>query len=398
MGRSKSRKKAGAPGGKNKGTSRKVCAGVPSPLLEAALGGDLDTVSAGLSGQAEAAALIDILSRDPDPPVNLIQRVAGLFPDKQVEKAFKRALFVLKKRGICVDGIEPPGEVTAEKVPSFSRTEPAEAHVGPFDADWFRPVLMMIPRPGQGVDLAIGIISDAEGIGEFHFGPRSRKEARSIREMFSEKAQGLVPTSADHAAALFEEAYMRHGKTGRPVPAGFLEARSRIHQAAGPGDGFSGLRQRKSSPPITFEMAARLLSHPLMAPWRLSPADAGPFADAYEKVNSSPLILSEAQKRDRVISLVKPHFEAVFSSESIGRFVRRLEETAYLFAGLGEDEYSKLCAAALSSLEEPAGGFMNNPLLSLLIERSLSGDAAREASPGVQSGRAKGNDRPLILL
>lgn len=397
MGRSNSRKKTAKPGGKDKGTSLKVSAGIPSLLMEAALSGDLDTVSAELSGPAEAAALIDILSRAPEPPVNLMQRVAGLFPDKRVEKAFKRALFVLKKKGIRVDEIEPPGEVTAEKVHSFSRTEQTEAHVGPFDAEWFRPVLMMIPRPSQGVDLVIGIISDEEGIGEFHFGPRSRKEARGIREMFSEKAQGLVPASAAHAAALFEEAYMRHGKTGRPVPPGFLEARSRMRQAAGPGDGFSGPRQEKSSSPITVEMAAKLLSHPLMAPWRLSASDAGPFADAFEKVKSSPLILSEAQKRDRVMSLVKPHFEAVFSSESIGRFVRRLEETAYLFAGRGEDEYGKLCAAILSSLEDPGGGFMNNPFLSLLIERSLSGDAARDR-PGAQLHRAKEGDRPLILL
>lgn len=400
MGRGKSKKKTRKSGRKDAGTQRRASVEIPGSLLEAARGGDLDAVEAGIPGAAEAAALIDILSREQKPPVSMIGALAGRFPGREVDKALKRAVFALGKRGVPVGGIEQPDEAGAGKATVFTPVDRVEAHVGPYDVRWYRPVLVMIPRQGQGVDLALGIVSDEEGLGEFHFGARSRKEARGVRELISEKGGGLVPTSPAHAAALLEEAYLCHRSAGRPAPAGYLEARDRLRDAAMTGtDGETiGIRGNESPPPVTFDMAERLFSHPLMAPWRLPPPAVKAFSDAIAEVKSSPLILSEVQKRERILSLVEGQLKAVFSPEAVRRYIRRLEETAYLFGKRGEEDYRLLCSAAAAGLERVAGDFTKNPVLAVLIERSLAGDASPEAGSGAAAPGGEAGDRRLILM
>jgi hypothetical protein len=381
MGRGKGKKKTGKPGFKGKGSIGKASGQISGSLLESARCGDFEAVADGIQGPAEAAALIEILSREPTPMVSMIAAISARFSGRDVKKSLNRAVFVLKKRGVPVDAFNMPMGVDTEKSSKISSGDKAEAYVGPFDAGWYRPVLVNRPRPGQGVDLAVGIVSDEEGFHDFVFGTRNRKDARTAKDLLSEKSGGLVLTSVAHAVALFEGAYRCHKEAGTPVPAAYLDVRPQLREAARadePEDISTAVHGNESLPLLTFNSVAKLFSHPLMDSWRLPPAVVQAFSDAVAEVKSSPLILSEVQRRERILSLAEPRLKALFSPEALMLFVRRLKETAFLFAGRGEDEYHRLCSAAAADLDALESGFSENPVLALLIERSLGNKRAVE--------------------
>ena len=132
-----------------------------------------------------------------------------LFHEKSVQKAIKKAAFRLRQKGIVL----PEEQDSATPVLKTGKADESDipAYLGPIDGTGSRPVFVSVPQMPAGVDVAIGVVNDEEGIIEFAFTRHSKKRMKEIKEIFFSKLPNMVETTLSHAADVLERAYQAKG-------------------------------------------------------------------------------------------------------------------------------------------------------------------------------------------
>lgn len=331
-----------------------------------------------------AEALVENLPLEAAATPLVLSGIRKAFPQKTVQKAVRRAVFRLKQRGITVPGIE------TDQGPTFvAPKEQPSAFVGPIDGSGTRPLLIVIPRGASGVDLAMGAVSDEQGIVEFIYGRYSKKQMKELKELFFSKVSHMVETTLSHAATVLENAYKKEEAKPGPGAAEYLRFRPWLLENTELSDrpvvAESIPLDSVTADMVTPTQIENLFQHELINSWVIDPEKLRPLSEEIAKARESPIFISEGQRREHIGKIKEDAVVKLFGDKDRMIWRTRLEETAFLLYKTGEENPARLCLAAALSLKETASLLKVNPFLSALLDRSLG------------QSRTPARSSPLIL-
>jgi hypothetical protein len=347
-------------------------------LLDVLLG-DLGQVDPSrLAQEASAPKLAEALAErlpvtDPQTP-RILAGLRSLFHEKSVAKAIKRAAFRLKQKGIVL-----PEEQGAElPVLKAAKKEEADilAYLGPIDGTGSRPVFVSVPQMPAGVDVAVGVVNDEEGIIEFAFTRHSKKRAKEIKDLFFSKLPHMVETTLSHAADVLERAYQAKAHSVSGSAGAYLQFRPWLLEHAAKMDRPEAYRllppDSISSDLLTESQLQRLFDHELMATWIIDLGKLRLLIEEIVKAEESRLFISEGQRLEHIRRIKYDGIPKIFTDARKLSLKFRLEEMAYVFLKSAEEPLARLCLAAASSLAEKESPIKVNSFIKFLLELSLA--------------------------
>jgi hypothetical protein len=343
-------------------------------ILQTCGNSDPTQLVAGVTDSRIAQILIERLPLDETTPISLLVALRERFEHKEVQKAIKRSLFRLKNKGILTESL-PNEKNRSPTILKPTQKEAAEAHLGPLDLNGSRAALVMFHRSLKGQDVALGIVSDEEGIQQFHHGVSGKKRARELKALFAQDAGPLVSTSLSHVTTVFEEAYRRHLELHPEAPQDYLDIRPwllensalleqpAIYDIMPDGD--------TSDKGLTNFQLEKLFEHELMQSWIIDFERLRQCMEDILSVDDSPIVLTEPQRLDRIRHIKEKSIEEVFPLEKRARLQHRFEEMAHVFYKLDQEDYCHLCLAAAHSIVQKETILKMNPVIEFILERSL---------------------------
>ncbi len=348
-----------------------------------------------------ATAFVDRLPLPDETALPFLKSISDVFKEKDVKKAVKRALFRLKGKGVRADGFAD--NHASESVYKPIKKDEPRCYVGPIDALGNRAVIIHFFESGKGIDVAMGMASDKNGIQQFVFDQMSRKRARELKADLQGMAGPLVEVPLSHGAMVLEDAFEIENNLGAEARADYLRARPLLLGKASLEDysvnfGDTGVSHGE----ITSTDLRRLFENDLMASWLVPPVSLRPFMMEMQKVHESPIILSQTQKLNRIEEIKEKCVNTLFHGEERERFRKRLLEMAFFFLRSGNREYSRLCLEAAASIREKTSQFSRQPVLDFFVERSMQhylalGSEASAKGPPAEDSETAGTPSPIIL-
>lgn len=371
-----------------------------SSLLENLSGIELADIKSQVPSPRFAQALLRDLPPDAPGAAALVLAVRQAYEHKDVQRAAKKAIFKLKQRGVAVQEMDfhasPP--IRIQRVEQGA--EP-NAYLGPVDGFGNRAVLLVIPQIPAGVDLGMGAINDEKGIVNFVFGRYSKKRMRGHKEIFFEKVGHMVETSFSHAATVLESAYAESKPGLDPSSADYLQLRpwlvEHVPLLVRPAIYDFMPLESISSEVLTGSLIRKLLEHPLMETWIVDPERIKPLVGEIIKAEESRILISEAQKTDRVNQIKETGMAGIYSGEKRILLKGRLEEMAYVFFKLKEEAHARLSLLAALSLDQKDSPLRANPLLTAMVDRSLAYYLNKVAG-GKEGGKSESVSSSRLIL
>ncbi len=335
--------------------------------------------SAAAKAPAEVAAAAIALAQAKTRP-DLLWALSG-HPDRAVGKAARRALHVLRSRGVAVGErpLPPPVQIGA----AAPEPEPELCRASAIDGFGDR-VLWLPLRVSHGLELWQVIVSDEAGVQQVQRGEISRRQLRAHFESIEREEVTLGRLSLARAAALIAEAVALGGEPRALAELQELTAR------LGPADpSLARPLSMGAPPPPAADEEARLSESAALFDERalasFVPAEEAlrELALKIEEVDVSPLALDERQKVERRRRLLDDAIEAYFTPERRARMARRLFELVDLWAEHGQPAPAARAAAAARQLVAK-GPALGNPFARRMFERLV-----REPAPLPEPEAAK---------
>jgi hypothetical protein len=344
-------------------------------IIEKFEGADPTELVAKLPDASHAQAIIDQVCVGETPSVPLLLALKDGFEDKQVRKAVKRALFKLKQRGISVEEYLKP-EGTPAPILKAPQEEKPGAYVGPvLNMFGSRAVLITYLRGTKGRHMGMGLASDEDGIHEFLYGVFSKKRTKEMKGLLSGKAGPLVETSLSHAATILEQAYQQHEGNQADIPPDYLELRPWLLENAPLIESpviYDFVKKNQIENKImTDSQLERLFQHNLMEAWLIEYERLKPFMEELMKSDDSLIVLSDDQKTDQAKRIKEKCMEELFPDSQRALLKRRLEEMAFVFFRLGEEDFCRLSLNAARITVQEDNSLMKNPVIEFFLERSF---------------------------
>ncbi len=357
-----------------------------------------DNINEQIPSPELAQAFVESLPTQDPEAISALLTVREAFHQKNVQKAVRRTIFKFKQRGISHPDLEP------EKGPPVParRLEVADpsAFLGPIDGGGNRGVLLILPQIPKGVEVGMGAVSDELGFIQFFVGRYSKKQLKEIKEIFFSSFNHAVETPISHAATLLEKAYSKSEEGLNELSRGYLQLRPWIlenvslleHPAVYdliPLDNIS-----KAS--LTPSQIDKLLSHELMKTWIIDKEKIKPLMEDIHNVKESRILVSDAQKTDQINEAKRKATSEIFSEDKRLLVKWRLEEMAYLFFKMNEEEMARLSLATAQSLDERDSPLLINPFLAAMMERSLA--YHMQAAPEAQKSEGASGDASSKII
>jgi hypothetical protein len=335
---------------------------------------DLSRLAEQAQGPHFAEALVERLPvTDPQTP-RILLGLRSLFHEKSVHKAIKKAAFRLKQKGIVLPQEQDSGTPVL-KVGEAGESD-LSAYLGPIDGTGSRPVFVSVPQMPAGVDMAVGVVNDEEGIIEFAFTRHSKKRMKEIKEIFFSKLPNMVETTLSHAADVLERAYQAKGPEVSDSARAYLRFRPWLREHTSRMERPEVYHflppETVSSDLPTESQLQRLFAHELMASWVIDLKSLRPLIEEIGKAEESRIFISEGQRLEHIHRIKHEGITKLFSETRRQSVKYRLEEMAYVFFRSAEESLARLCLAAAFSLAEKESPIRVNPFLKLLIDRSLA--------------------------
>lgn len=320
-----------------------------------------------------AQALVHKLPPDDPENVDLILAIRDAFDQKAVQKAIKKTIFRFKQRGISVPESEPQKDTQAI-ITKTKRVEPS-AYLGPIDRNGSRGIFLVLPQIPKGVNIGMGVVNDEDGIHQFLFGGYSKKRMREVKDLFFARFHHMVDVPLTHAATVLERSYSQNEPSSRESSNEYLQLRpwilenvTLLEQAAI----YESIPLENFSKEIlTGSQIDKLFGHELMKSWIIDPDTINPLAEEIGKVEESPIHISDGQKITRINEIKEKGIKQLFPDSKRLILKNRLEEMAFLFLKLDEEEYARLSLAGALTLDEKDSLLGANLLLLAMVGRSL---------------------------
>src|SRR6266545_4904254 len=185
---------------------------------------------------------------------------------KEVAKEGKRALWILRARGVAVPEPQRPASPAPTPV-----SEPAiPCYASTVDGHGERAIWIARNVPGKGIEVAQAVASDVNGLTELHVGLLGRKEYRTFSKdlLVRGRAMGVAEIDREQAKALVAAARALNEASGTPAPEGADAWLARAGPASSPADPaarFVPLPDEQERAAV--EESARLHELPLLRGW-----------------------------------------------------------------------------------------------------------------------------------
>ena len=235
---------------------------------------------------------------------------------KPVKKGIKRALYLLKQKGI-----EPPSSTDQQQKQErgiLKTIEPFQAvgYLSEFDGLKNQMVGLLIPKPTKGRLFIFALIGSL-GLESFQAVEVSKREVKDIlADLENQAGHAFFQADPSHAAYVLQEAHDRHSKLSKEeegVYAGmisFLAGKKMIGQSPIIR---SLLDQGKSLPSSDIQ---RLLQIPEIFYLLPEPGVMESHLRAVQEVRTGILILNDIQKRERIRTIVDKAVRESFPPET----------------------------------------------------------------------------------
>ena len=115
------------------------------------------------------------------------------------------------------------------------------------------------------------------------------------------------------------------------------------------------------------------------------------------EVKDSPILLTEAQKSERVSSIKEKCMDELFPAPKRTLLKRWLEEMAYVFFKLEEEKYAELSLSAARAMDQEGTILRKNPVIQLLLDRSLDFYMDKVQETASEKGQRDGSTPGIIL-
>lgn len=322
---------------------------------------------------------------------DLLTGLAG-HAGKDVAKEAKRALHVLRARGVAVP--EPPRLAPPPPAPAPEPNLPA--HATALDGHGERAVWLPRNVPGKGIEVAQAVVSDERGLLELQIGLLGRKEWRAFVKGLLERGapMGIGELDRGEAHAIVAAARALNETTGQRVPEGadlWLAPLGPAAPVADPAARFPPLPEDEERAALAASAALHEL--PLLRGWLADEEYLRRTAARLDEIAVSPLYLDERQRADQVARTVADAVDAYLDTGRRARLSARLFSIADHLDRRGDPGSARSAAAAARAL---AGGVPAReiPFARLLVEKAFP--AASEGAPA-DEGTAAAGGSSLIL-
>lgn len=312
-----------------------------------------------------------------------LQIIADSSPDKEAARKARKALYVMKEKGVVESGAPVEVETAAARPAAREETRSEEggeeAFVTPFDSFGTRIVLVAIPTLG-GMLVCQGTVDELRGLMRFSAAETPRKRYRDFLKELREqvKNQGLstlVKIDGEHARWLLQEAYRITQSRGALIPESYKALRYRLK----PGDGYDPARAWSRVGEVTEAdrrgLAGRedeLFAILEVAMWMIERDLLLPFTRRYMEQADSPLVLEEHQRRARIHEIAGVFAGEYFDGPRLERMIVRARETAYLVLQMGRRAEALRLATLAATLPEHRAD-KPHPFLASFMLRSIIG-------------------------
>ncbi|GEJ59429.1 hypothetical protein [Anaeromyxobacter diazotrophicus] len=304
---------------------------------------------------------------------------AAAHPHKDLAKEGKRALYVLKMRGVAVPeaprpAAPPPAPAVEPPVPCFAST---------VDGHGERAVWIGRAVPGKGIEVGQAVLSDEKGLVELHLALLGRKEYRQFAKDIVERGRsmGVAETEREQAKGLVAAARRLNDPVAHPPPPGADAWLARLGPAElppDPAERFPALPEEEERAAV--EASGRLHELPLLRGWLADEEALRSLARKLDEIAVSALYLDERQRADAAASALAEAVAALFDPPRRARWSSRLFAVADHLQRAGDPVHAGLAAAAARALR---GGAPPDriPFARLLVEKAFPPGSAAPRPP-----------------
>lgn len=334
----------------------------------------------------------------------LLAALFGKSPDKERQKALKRALHVLKTRGVPVaDDLlprkEPQGPIPQE-TPLF------QGHLSPVFGHGESYVVLEAPRAILGGNFLVARVSDTYGFREFHLLNLNRRHREELWEQLRSEGVGrIAPAPPAYALRLLEEA-LALTPGGEPSRDDYLPLREALWRHLGRPEE-APTSDRLLPPPDPADRHAALgrsrdlVKTGFFGSWIPAFERIQPWLEKLKAAQESPLILTEQQQQQRRQSVQDDAIIALFPPETRSLWGRRLQKMSCFFYFLDRPEEARAAQAAGADLlsGEVSALTGENPFLQELVRQAVllaSELLRRQEGQSESSGLVAPSTTPLI--
>jgi hypothetical protein len=312
---------------------------------------------------------------------------------KEVTKEAKRALHVLKSRGVTVPEPSRPAAPPPAAIPE----PPLPAYATAVDARGERAVWIPRSVPGKGVEVAQAVLSDELGIVELQLGVVGRKEWRAIARGLLERGTAMGIHELDRRRATSHVAAARplNDRSGRPVPARadlWLAQAGPTEPPPDPAASFPPLPAEEEDDALAA--SGKLHDLALLQPWLAEEGFLREVVAKLDEIAVSPLYVDERQRAAQMAHVVSDAVERYFDEGRRAALSRRLFSIAEHLLARGDPAHAHAAAAAARALRAGVAP-RAIPFARLLVEKAFPAVTAppddRPAGPPGDEGS------PLIV-
>ncbi|UCD71496.1 MAG: hypothetical protein JSW70_00485 [Syntrophobacterales bacterium] len=321
------------------------------------------------------AAIAEGLARIPSRATGMILiQMKTSCRSKPLLKAIKKSLYRLKQKGLSVEDMKER-ERRAPVIRPLPRSQP-KGFMSGIDYVGNRLIVLTLPRIPRGLNSLEALVSDIEGLVNFHRNEMTRKTFTTFLGNLRERVRlPIVEIPPAYGRFLLEEAYALTEKMEKIPPQDFLTAKREISDIE---DGIHGpliyqfLDQDEIKGNDRFLADSKnLLAMEDVINWVLEPEEIEPYVRAVREAEESRIALNPKQKEEWLRGIYQRALGELFPAERRLLYKRRLEEMAYILFKLGRSDEARCCLAAALDLEKEISSFRPNPFLLQLVITSI---------------------------
>jgi len=347
--------------------------------------------AAGVAVEAPSAAVIpqlrEVLRKSPEmdlAAVFLLGKIATVeaaellrefdqgVADKELKKEIKRAFFKISQKGVVL-----PVEPAAAKKPAplFERENQIEAYMSAVDGGGGRLIWIAKPQPNRGLQVIQAMVHDREGLLRFGGVQMKRKELRAMADDIKrEHGVSMIAIPWEFADWMIYEGYEKAKARGQSGLEEFHVIRSGIG-AGKPKAVIHPVYEKLGAADFRDgpwrEHSRRLLEEPELRYWVIIDEWVQDCLTALQEAQSSPLILNQVQKEERLASVVRGAVKTLCAGDHGQAFKRRMEDMALYFAETERMEQAKLSLAVAQQVAEGDPGPLDVSFLTGLMQKSF---------------------------
>lgn len=304
---------------------------------------------------------------------------AAAHEHREIAKEGKRALYVLRTRGVAVP--EPARRPPLAAPPPPEPVVPCYASA--LDGRGERAIWVGRTVPGKGIEIAQAVLSDSDGITELHLGVVGRKEYRLLGKDLLERGRGMGVGELDRerAKSLVAAARALNDSRGHAPPEGTDAWLARLGPALplpDPAAEFPPLPEAEEQ--AAREASGALHQLPLVRGWLADEDALRALAQKLDEISVSSLYLDEAQRGEAAARAISDATAAYFDEPRRARWGSRLYALADHLRRSGDTSHARMAAAAARALRagtEPA----RVPFARLLVEKAFPPAPAPSREP-----------------